>query len=151
MLLAIRYTDSSAKFVCASQPAVHQSPSSAEPWTCQQCKNLPIYPHINRPRWYMLKFAECVSCLRTIMILKKNKDNCIRSNTSTHYIKNWKWIVKKWNASRVQLRYLEGACVHTYTQHNLQSHTAPGVSSRRNPQHSRPSMNSTILRRQICT
>jgi hypothetical protein len=33
MLSALKHADSSAKFICASQPAVHQLPWSAEPWS----------------------------------------------------------------------------------------------------------------------
>jgi hypothetical protein len=35
-LSANKHTGSSGKFICASQPAVHRSPWSVEPWTGQQ-------------------------------------------------------------------------------------------------------------------
>jgi hypothetical protein len=38
MLSAVRHADSSEKFDCASQPAVHRSPWNAEPWTRQESK-----------------------------------------------------------------------------------------------------------------
>jgi hypothetical protein len=43
MLLAVRHADSLAKFACASQQVAHRSQWSAESWTRQVTKNIPLY------------------------------------------------------------------------------------------------------------
>jgi hypothetical protein len=76
--------------------------------------------------------------------MKKNKDNCICSKTSAHLIKTWKWNIRKWNASRVQPRYLEGARVHTST-HNTNCSSTPRLVSRHEGIRNIPALVRTVL------
>jgi hypothetical protein len=42
MIFAIKHTDSSAKFVCASQPVVQRSPEAQRRESVNKVKNLPL-------------------------------------------------------------------------------------------------------------
>jgi hypothetical protein len=96
MLLAIRHADSSAKFVCASQPVVHQS------GTCQQSKNLQMLG--------LLLFVCMEHCCG------KHSPNLSLSNISLHFVP---WTMHHYDLSCVQLKLLQKTTTFHFQQNRL--------------------------------
>jgi hypothetical protein len=59
-LSAVKHAESSAKFACASRPAIHRWRWNAEPWTIDSFKNVPVLVHWDIiPDNYLSRFSIC--------------------------------------------------------------------------------------------